>query len=144
MSYDSIYSRGFARCLNKFGTSARIRYFSATLGSVYDDDVSLVKSGNDLWISGVVESLNLTRGSADSNFVEQGKLVTEDSKFYVNGSLVFTGISGNQFKIQIGSPTGQEYSLIPEGGIDHQVNGVLIFKAGYLRRLTTGSIFGEA
>lgn len=139
MGYEVNFANGLQRVFDKASTLVLFRYYNKTIGSVYDDDVTLTL-GSTLWTRGVVESLNKTEGSTDANLLEQGKIRDTDSKLYLHGSLVLTG-SNSMFTVQIGSPTGEIYSLIPEGGIDHQVNGVPIFKAGYIRRLTTGSLF---
>jgi len=136
------FSRAFQRAQDNFSTDIRIRYFTQTSGSVYDDDTSLVKSGNDLWVKGTTQGLNKTEGSVDANLLEQGKLINDDQKLFVNGSIIFTGIS-NQVKVQIGSPTGYQYSVIPLGALQGEVCGVNIFKTAYLRRLTNGSMIGE-
>jgi hypothetical protein len=141
MGYER-FSRAFEKCNSNFSDSLKIRYFSRTYDDVYDDEVNLTISGTDLWLSGTVQSLDTTQGSADANLIEQGRLINSDTKIFLNGSVLLTG-SETEMKIQIGSPTGEQYSLIPMGALNRQVNGVPIFKVAYLRRLTTGSLIGE-
>jgi hypothetical protein len=129
--------------MNNYADSIRIRYFNQVSGSVYDDDITLTQSGNDYWLSGTVQSLDTTQGSTDSNLLEQGKIISTDSKIFVNGSVIFTDHS-NMLKIQIGSPTGDQFSLIPIGAVNKQVQGIPIFKTAYVRKITgTGSLIGE-
>lgn len=136
------FSRAFSNSLNRWGTTVRIRNYTETSGSVYDDDMSLAISGTDYWISGVVLSLDKTEGSNEANLVEQGKLINSDSKIYLNGSITLTG-SVDQFKLQVGSPTGDWYSMIPLGTLNRQTNGTSVFQCSYIRLLTNGSLIGE-
>ena len=142
MGIDQNFSAGFRRLLDKASVPCRIRYFTTLQDDVYDDAGTLVVSGNDFWFSAIHNSLDKKEGSTDSNLVEQGKLRTTDTKLYMNGSIVLTG-DVNQFKVQVGSPTGDQYSLIPAGGVDQDVNSVTIYKCAYVRRLTNGSLIGE-
>ena len=130
---------GFNTLIQKAGTQIRLRYFNETVGSVWDDEVNLVQSGTDLWTSGIVLPLN---GTADSFIVEAGKLKTDDKKLYTHGSLTFTGLD-LQFKVQIGSPTGDEYNLFSPGTVDAEVENTKIYKKAYLRRIDIGSLIGE-
>ena len=133
------FAAGFDRIVQLAGLPVRVQYFQVTLGSVWDNDNStLVKSGNDLWISGVVRNLDTREGSEDSVLLEQGKLQNKDKRFYINGSIDFTGID-NTVKIQLGSPTGEIYSTITDGGIAQQVGADLIYRKEYIRLLQTGS-----
>jgi len=129
---------GFNSLIQKAGKPIGITYYtlSHTLGSVWDDDVALTKSGNTLWTSGIV----LPVGQAESVLVEQGKLLDNDQRLYVNGSLGFTG-SEFQVEVQLGSSTvtDQIFTTIP-GGIAPEVEGQRIYKKTYIRRLTTGSL----
>jgi hypothetical protein len=136
------FSRAFQRAQDNFSTDIRIRYFNQFGDDTYDDSFSLVQSGTDLWCSGITQDLNKTEGSIDSNLLEQGKIITNDTKIFINGSINLTG-SEKQVKVQIGSPTGEQYSIIPLGGLAGEVNGVNIFKQIYVRRLTNGSLINE-
>ncbi len=126
----------------KYGQLVRIRYFNPTpgAGSYYDDNVSLSVSGN-LWVSGVVLPIDRSRGSSDAILVEQGNLLTTDTKLYIDGLVDTSGT------LKIGFPSGNpptnEYSVLPEGIIDWSVNAEPIVNKLYLRRLTTGSLVGE-
>lgn len=126
------------------GTQIRIQYFTSTIGSVYDDDVSWAKSGADLWTSGLLFPLNSNRNSSDSILVEQGKLINNDQKLFVHGSLVFTG-SEMTISIRIGSPGEQidnQYSLLPLSQ-KYNIQNEPIYKQVYLRQIGgTGSLFG--
>lgn len=142
MSTDTRFSKAFSKCQDSFSTDIRIRYFNQYQDDVYDDSFSLTQSGNDIWCNGTIQSLDTTQGSTDANLVEQGKLINEDTKIFINGSLVLTD-TDKQCKVQIGSPTGNQYSLIPVGGINKQVNGIPIFKQIYVRKIPLGSLIGE-
>ena len=127
------------RTIELAGTPIRIEYFGQTLGSVWDDEVTYAKSGTSLWTSGVVFPLNTKEGSTDSVLLSQGKLINSDKKLYTNGSLAMTG-SINAVTILLGSPTGELYTTIPEGGVVWEAEASPVYKVSYIRRLTTGSL----
>lgn len=124
----------------KFGQLCRFRYFNQIeIGNYYDDDIRLTQSGVDLWVSGVVLPINNARGSNDAVLLEQGKILTNDTKLYVDGSVNTSGT----FKIGLGSPIQDEYELLNEGISKWSVNQTSILKKLFIRRLTTGSLVGE-
>src|SRR3990167_8734718 len=85
------------------GNVFRIRYYTETTGSVWDDERTLTASGANLYISGAIQKMDSLRGSEDQVLVEQGRLRYDDSIIYVAGSIqttsgvrVFTiALSGN-------------------------------------------------
>lgn len=127
---------GFNGLISRAGKPIGITYYSLTVGSIWDDEVILAKSGNTLWTSGIV----LPIGQADSVLVQQGKLLDGDQRLYVTGSLNFTG-SEMQVEIQLGSATvtDQIFTTIP-GGFAPEVEDQRIYRKTYIRRLTTGSL----
>ena len=135
MGIQSNLVTGFNRIVELGGTQLRVRYFNITPGSVYDDEVTLSKSGTDLWTSGVIQSLNTRQGSSDSVLLQQGKVIDSDKKIYVDGDLPFNGAS-QSVDIQIGSPTGELYTTIPDGGVVKEVEGLNVYKKQFIRRLT--------
>lgn len=141
MGYER-FSAAFNKAQAAFSQQVKISYFDMYGVDTYDDAPNLVQSGNDLWVSGTVQSLDTTQGSTDSNLLEQGKLINNDTKVFINGSVMLTG-SFYQVRVQLGSPTGDQYSLIPLGGINKQVNGEAIFKQIYVRRITNGSALSQ-
>ena len=138
-------SNGFNRILSKAGNVIKVQYYTQTIGSVWDDEVALVQSGNDVWISGVVLPINKREGSTDSLLVEEGRLKMDDQRLFINGSIFLAenGGSGLRAKIQVGSPTGDKYELIPPGGIVASWGSDDIYKKSHIRFLTTGSFLGE-
>ncbi len=141
-TYSADFTNGVLEALN-YGQQLRVRYYipSWGAGSYYDDDITLSRSGTDLWISGVVLPINQSRGSNDAVLLEQGKVLTNDTKLYIQGSVDTSGI----IKIGLGSQTTMvdEYSILPEGVIKYTVNDVDVLKKLYIRRLPTGSLIGE-
>jgi len=125
--------------LNSIGTALRLKYYNFTVagaGSSYDDDVSLTLSGT-AWGSGLIIPVG-TRG-IDAFLMEQGKILQDDSKFYILGNLQTSGI----IKLGIGSPPVREYSLIDPGTIGRKFGDTNIYKVVYGRFLTNGSMLGE-
>jgi len=131
---------GFNNLLDKAGKTITVKYFTQSIGSVYDDEVTLTEvTGSQLATSGIVLPISSKFGSEDLNLLEQGKLRTQDQKLYVNGSLDFnTGSLVS--KIIIGTDA---FTLVPLGGIPYEVEGVQIYKKTYIRSLPTGSLMGE-
>lgn len=135
------FQNGMQEALS-FSQQVRFRFFNTSYGagSYYDDDISLSISGNDLWVSGIVLPISNARGSSDAVLLEQGKILTNDTKLYIEGAINTSGT----FKVGLGSPTIQdEYSLLSEGVTKWDVNQTPITKKLFIRRLTTGSLEGE-
>lgn len=143
MSVQSNLTEGMRKIIERAGTPIRLRYFTLTIGSVWDDDVTLTVSGNDLWTSGVVLPLSSQRNSFDSILLEQGKLIEGDVKLFTHGSLLVTG-SEFMVRIQLGSTTsGLEYTTLPNI-TTHEVSNTKIYKTIYLRQIgINGSLLGE-
>jgi len=128
----------------KFGQQLRIKYYNVGFGagSYYDDDVALTQSGVDYWASGVILPIANARGSSDAVLLEQGKILMNDTKLYIDGSINTSGT----IKIGLGSysnMSGCEYSLLSEGVMKWEVNDTDILKKLYIRTLLTGSLLGE-
>ena len=135
---------GFQQIISRAGKQIRLRYFTQTLGSIYDDDVTLTISGNDIYTSGIVLPINSKEGTFENLMVEQGKLNPWDQRLYTHGSLLFNSGALN-VKIGLGSPASNtdQYSIIPLGGITAETNATQIYKKVYIRRLPLGSLQGE-
>lgn len=142
MSLKDRLQAGLNKIIRDAGTPISVKYFGTTIGSVWDDDVSLTQTGATIWTSGVIFPLDNTQGSFDSVLVEQGKLTNQDSKLFVVGSLSLTG-SESIVKIGIGSPAAEEYTTIPEGAIAPQVEATLIYRKAFISRVPLGSLLGE-
>ncbi len=128
--------------INSRGQLVRIRRYTPTFtggGSYYDDDVTLARAGTDQWISGLPQPINKPMGSSEYQLIEQGKLLMSDKRLYLAGSIGTSGI----IKIGLGSPAPVEYSILPEGVIDWEVNNQVVLKKVYVRVLNNGSFIGE-
>lgn len=132
---------GFQKVLDRAGTQIRIRRYTETIGSVYDDDVTLAFS-SDTWTSGIVLAVKGKGGSFESVLMEQGKLVDGDIKLFVSGAVTFTDV-GSIVKVGIGSPVTKEYTPIPIGIKKQSVSSVDIYRKGYFRQINNGSLIGE-
>jgi len=142
MTISESLSNGFNSLMSKSGKPITIKYYLNTIGSVYDDEVTLTEiTGSRLNISGIVMPISNKYGSEDVNLLEQGKLRTQDQKLYVNGSIDFTGAGSNiSTKIIMSNDT---YTIIPIGGIPYEVENTQIYKRAYVRILNNGSFIGE-
>ena len=144
MGISDDFLTGVDEVMSNFHQKVRLKYYNTSwgAGSYYDDDVSLTKSGNDLWCSGIILPVSNTQGSNDAILLEQGKILTNDTKLYIKGSISTSGI----IKIGLGSYTnmsGCEYSLLDVGVTKWKVNDVDIMKKLYVRLLPNGSLLGE-
>lgn len=125
---------------NNYGQLVRIKYYTTSgADASYDDDVVLTQSGSSLWISGMVQPIDQKRGSWDSVLMEQGKVMQNDSKLYIDGSVNTSGL----VKIGLGSPIINEYSILELGVNAHNIGGQNVYKKIYIRALTNGSFIGE-
>ena len=140
MSAISDFQLGVEEALT-YGQQINIKYYTESFGagSYYDDAVTVSQSGVTFWTSGVVLPITQTRGSEDAVLVEQGLLLTNDSKLYIAGSIPTSGT----IKVGLGNPTTAEYSIIGNGIINWSVNETDILKKLYIRQLTNGSFIGE-
>lgn len=145
MTIQSRLSAAMEKILDRAGTQIRIQYFTSTIGSVWDDDITWTQSGADLWTSGIFLPLRVSNQSSDSILLEQGKLLTDDKRLYLHGSLALTG-SEMQVTIRIGSPGNNfdnQYSMLPNS-IKYSVSNSPIYKLVYIRQVGgTGSLLGE-
>ena len=123
------------RSIELAGTLIRVRYYDTVFDDVYDEATDLIQSGTSLWTSGLVMPIRGKEGSTESVLLNQGKLIDSDKKMYVNGSLLFTG-SSLSVDVQLGSPTGDLYTTIPDGGEMWEAEGIPVYKKLFIRRLT--------
>ena len=131
--------------LNSRGQIIRIRTYTQTIvggaGSYYDSAVTLSASGSQVWTSGLQQEVGQGRRSSyDAVLVQQGLLRDHDIKLYVAGSHSFSGAA---IKIGIGSPPINEYSIVDGGVHPYFVMGSPIYTKLFLRKLSTGSLYGE-
>ena len=139
MSIVSDFQAGVAEAM-KFGQQIRVKYYNIVeTGDYYDDDANLTQSGTDFWASGVVLPISNSQGSSDAVLLEQGKVLTNDTKLYVDASVPTSGT----IKIGLGSPVTGEYSLLSQGVTKWDVNEIAILKKIFIRKLDTGSLMGE-
>lgn len=138
MSVSSKLQSGFNKILDRAGDQIRIRYYDISTGSVWDDDTTLTQSGTDLWTSGVIQAIKSVGGSSESVLMEEGKLTNADKRLYLFGTVATTG-SIQKFDVQIGSPSGDLYTSIPDGATLWEAQGSPIYKKQFIR-LLTGSL----
>jgi hypothetical protein len=138
MTIISDFQNGVSEAIT-FGQPIRIKYYNVSYTDDYDDNVNLTISGTELWTSGIVLPISDTRGSSEAILLQQGKLLTNDTKLYIDGSINTSGT----IKIGLGSPVTKEYSLLSEGVTRWDINATPILKKLYIRLLPTGSLMGE-
>ena len=142
MTAQQKFAGAFNNIINRVGTPIKIQRFTSTIGSVWDDDVTLTQTGGDIWTSGVVLPLSHQRGSSESVLLEQGKLIENDRKLFIHGSLILTG-SEVSMSIQIGSPTGPNFTML-DTDIRVNVSNVPIYRKVFIREIGgLGSLQGE-
>jgi len=141
MSLKNTLANGLQQIIRRAGTQISVKYYEQTIGSVWDDDVTLSQSGNTVWTSGVVLPINTNQGSYESVLLEQGKLSNQDQMLFVHGSLILLG-SEMQVKIGLGSPNEEKFTTRPIGIISPEVERTKIYRKAFITRLT-GSLLGE-
>lgn len=129
----------------KYGEQIRFKYYTQVLtsGSYYDDDVSLTQSGTDFWTSGLICPIDSKLGGYDALLLQQGKILMDDKKIYVDGGVQTSGLG--PIKIgTTGSPTTKQYQIIDEGNTTAwTLSGSPVYKKMYVRFLPNGSFTGE-
>lgn len=123
--------------IDTYGQQMRIRYYTLTYSGTDYDQEFLTKSGSDLWTSGVKQQVN---NSKDFRYIEQGKVLLDDSKFYFNGDI---NLGSGTIKIGVGSPVNQEYKIIEDTTISFLLNGTKVYNKVFGRILINGSFVGE-
>lgn len=126
----------FNSVISSYGTIIRFKYYtvSGTTGS-YDDARTLTQSGTDFWTSGMFQRVGKT--SSDAILLEQGRVLLDDSKLYVAGTVNTSGT----WQVGVGSPTTKEYSNIAPGQDFWDLQGNTVYKIAYVRYLPNGSIY---
>ena len=111
-------------------------YLAETIGGAAGSGItdSGDLSGDDRWVSGIVQPVTAPEGSTEAVLVNQGKLSTADTRLYVNGSIAFNG-STFTVDVMVGSPAGDLYSTI-QGGVDWPIASTPVYTKQYIRRLT--------
>jgi len=126
-----------------YGELVRFKYYTEYHTGDYDDEVTIVQSGVDVWTSGLQQPISSNTYKSEGMLVQQGKLLADDKKLYVLGDVSVSEAA----KIKIGmngSPVTEEYFIVNEGQVNKwNVDGIPIYKKLYLRRLNTGSFIGE-
>jgi len=127
----------------QYGEQIRFKYYNQIATGDYDDDTTLTQSGTDFWVSGVVQPINTNQYSSDALLLEQGKILQDDKKLYVEGTVQTSGLGPIKIGLN-GSPTTEQYRILEDGQItDWTINGTIIYKKLYLKYLTNGSFVGE-
>ncbi len=145
MSIVSELTQDFNEIL-KYGEQVRFKYYNSSFatGSYYDDDVVVSQSGNDFWVSGVVQPISSNQYNSDSLLMQQGKILFDDKKLYVEGTVQTSGLGPIKIGMN-GSPPTQEYQILEDGQVTSwDINGSSVYKKLYVRYLTNGSFIGEA
>lgn len=133
---NSIFNNGLRFIFNQGGLLNQINIISYSIsGADYDDQVTQTLTGSRV-ISGLVFPVESKQGSQEALLLNQGKLLTKDKVLYTGS---FT-ISGNLL-IEIGSKTGDFYTIIPDGIQSYGTNGNIIFNKIFLRHTIPGSLF---
>lgn len=140
MSLGTQLRENVRQIIQQGGKQVRFVYFNVQDNiSEYDDSVDLMQSGNDLWTSGLVFPIKGTYGSTEATLLEQGKLLSNDTKLFILGDVNTSGT----FRVGIGSPIISEYALIEDFVNAYEAGGDIVYKKLFLRRLPTGSLIGE-
>lgn len=121
------------------GRPVRIRYYTETIGSIWDDERVLAYSGNDIYMSGAFLEVNSTKGSDDSVLLEEGRIKYGDLKLVISGGVQTT--SGALVFTASKSGADIVYREIEIGAHAPDYYGLPAYKLIYMRQLQTGSLF---
>lgn len=122
------------------GEVVRFRFLTGSQSDAdFDDNITWVQSGTDLFFSGLVQPIDNKFGSREANLLQQGLLTSDDLRLFVLGTVPTSGL----FKVGIGSPNYTDYFQAEAGVQDWTVGGESVYKKVYLTQLTTGSFIGE-
>lgn len=129
---------GLRYAMHNHGRTLQLRYYTNTVGSIWDDENTWSQSGNSIYFSGLAQEITGQRG-AELTLLEQGKLENTDLIFYVAGSLQTT--SGLRvFTMTISGADNVFREVLP--GINNpQVLGNDVYLKIYGRSIPTGSLF---
>lgn len=125
------------RLIEANGDKISIQFYTASYSGADYDDSFLSKSGTLLWISGLVQPLNMGNFA---KWIEQGTIELDDKQLYLAGSI---SLSGGAVKIGVGSPTIVQHSMIPGFTGQYPLAGVNVYTKTILRILNNGSFFNE-
>lgn len=131
-------ANGLSFLIKATGEPVRIRYYTETIGSVWDDQRTLTQSGNDFYTSGAFLEIESKYGSDDAVLMEQGRIKHGDVKAVISGSIPTT--SGTKVFTLSKSGTDVVYEEILPGLHAPAYYGQNAYKLVYLRELTTGSL----
>ena len=138
--------RDFRQML-KHGEIVRFRFYTVSGADAnYDDEATFSLSGASVTASGITQPIDETRGSADAVLLQEGRLLRDDIKMYVDGTTETSGLwKVTRFLNATGSPQTDSitYAPISDGIVDWRINGSVVYKKTYLRVLTNGSFWGE-
>lgn len=132
----------------KHGEIVRFRFYDVSGATTnYDDDTTYTLSGTSVTATGLTQPIDETRGSADAILLQEGRLLRDDIKMYVDGTTATSGLwKVTRFLTATGgSPQAASitYAPIKNGIIPWRINGSEVYKKTYLRVLTNGSFLGE-
>lgn len=130
----SILGKGLDYMMN-MSTSINIQYVNYYFNSTDYDDVTIQNITGSVWTSGIIFPVRGKQGSEEAMLIEQGKINTQDKVLYISGGIL-TNSSG--LIIAVGSPTSENYTLIPAGGFHYNVNGIDVYKKLYIRKILDG------
>lgn len=130
----------FDKLVDTNGQPVRVRYYTTSYSGTQYDQEYITASGNDVWIQAMHFPLNINTGGADREYLEQGKILINDRKLYVAGSIEISSTT----KIMFGSPTvSSVFAPIENGWMDYQISGTVIYNKMFIRTLTNGSFINE-
>ena len=130
----------FDNLVTKNGQATRIRYFTLSYSGTQYDQEYITASGNDIWFYGMDFPIDSSTGGADREYLEQGKILLDDRKVFIPGSVDVNSMT----KIMFGSPTiSQTFAPVDNGWIQYNISGVSVYNKVYIRRLNNGSFIDE-
>ena len=118
----------FNTVIDENGTPITVRYWST--GSIFytatDYDDEALNTGSSTVISGA--GIIMPVGPGDTQYIHQGKLLADDMKLFVAGSLTLI----SNARITVGN-TGSVYEVVPDMLQRWDVSGTTIYQKAFIR-----------
>jgi len=136
----------FDYSIKRAGQPLLVRYYTESYpstGSVWDASPTFTKSGNDLYISGLIQEISEnSKSSNDAILLEEGRLRYGDIKVYISGGIQTTsGVLLFTITPSGPSPLMPVYREVAPGLHAPSYYGLSPYKKVYMRESYEGSLF---
>jgi hypothetical protein len=124
----------FKKLIDRAGRIISIKNWQIIYDQVYDESAKLILSGTT-WTSGIVLPMDNEDGSKEGLLTEDGFGGDHYQRLFLSGNTITTS---DEYKLEIviGSPSGDSYTVVPNGIIQVETNGENIYQKIYIQKLS--------